>query len=324
MWEFLAQVNIFFQSLGDWLFYPMRLFSFLGDEEFYLFIMPAIYWSVDSSIGLRMSMLLMLSNGLNGFFKFVFHAPRPSWMTDRVTALVHENSFGVPSGHSQHAVVMWGFLSTQLRKTWLRVLLICIIVFIGLSRLYLGAHFIVDVLVGWLIGFLFLLGFLWIEKKYQPTILAWTPRKKLIVAFIISILLIVVPGIAKTLNSGYILPVEWQTRFEVATEGEQLSPFSIKGAITASGAWMGIIAASVIFQKKIQLGKINLHLGKKTMRFMIGVIGVAGLYLGLKLIFPDNEDLISGVFRYIRYFMIGFWIPLVDPLIFQRFGLHKD
>jgi hypothetical protein len=35
---------IAFQSLGDWLIFPMRFFSFLGTEEFYILIMPILYW----------------------------------------------------------------------------------------------------------------------------------------------------------------------------------------------------------------------------------------------------------------------------------------
>jgi hypothetical protein len=43
---------IAFQSLGDWLVLPMRFVSFLGTEEFYILIMPILYWCVDASLGI--------------------------------------------------------------------------------------------------------------------------------------------------------------------------------------------------------------------------------------------------------------------------------
>ncbi|MBK9603359.1 MAG: hypothetical protein IPO36_16190 [Anaerolineales bacterium] len=41
------------QSLGDWLIAPMQFFSYLGNEEFFLLVLPLLYWSVDSALGLR-------------------------------------------------------------------------------------------------------------------------------------------------------------------------------------------------------------------------------------------------------------------------------
>ena len=44
---------IAFQSLGDWLVSPMQFFSFLGTEEFYILILPILYWCIDTSLGIR-------------------------------------------------------------------------------------------------------------------------------------------------------------------------------------------------------------------------------------------------------------------------------
>ena len=41
------------QGLGSWLTLPMEFFSFLGTEEFYLLVLPVIYWCVDSNLGMR-------------------------------------------------------------------------------------------------------------------------------------------------------------------------------------------------------------------------------------------------------------------------------
>jgi hypothetical protein len=85
-----------FFSLGAWLTADERI-TFLGDEEFYVLLLPILYWSFDQMIGLRVGMMLLLSNGFNTFFKFLFRTPRPFWISDSVTH-VHESSFGCPPG----------------------------------------------------------------------------------------------------------------------------------------------------------------------------------------------------------------------------------
>ncbi len=75
-------------------------------------------------------------------------------------ALVIENDFSFPSGHSMVAVALYGFLmyvsSRFIQRVWVRRLVILtlglLIALIGLSRLYLGVHYLSDVLAGYLIG----------------------------------------------------------------------------------------------------------------------------------------------------------------------------
>ena len=55
--DFLIQngisVIIAIQGLGAWLEAPMKFFSSLGYENFFLLILPLLYWSVDAGLGLR-------------------------------------------------------------------------------------------------------------------------------------------------------------------------------------------------------------------------------------------------------------------------------
>ena len=52
-----------FQSLGTWLEIPMKLFSFLGSEEFFIIFLPLVYWSVDTALGLRLGFILLFGTG---------------------------------------------------------------------------------------------------------------------------------------------------------------------------------------------------------------------------------------------------------------------
>ena len=86
-----------FQLLGHWLEGPMRFFSTLGTEEFYLVLMPFLYWCVDAGLGVRVSVIMLFSSGLNTVFKIPFRGPRPYWVSAAVKPLWAETSFGIPS-----------------------------------------------------------------------------------------------------------------------------------------------------------------------------------------------------------------------------------
>jgi len=91
--------------------------------------------------------------------KLAFHRPRPE------VAYYAEHSFSFPSGHATIAVAFYGFLTyIFLRETkrWGRKAAILfwglvVIIAIGLSRLYLGMHYVSDVWGGYLSGSLFLI-----------------------------------------------------------------------------------------------------------------------------------------------------------------------
>ncbi|MER5718605.1 phosphatase PAP2 family protein [Streptomyces sp. NPDC002132] len=72
-----------------------------------------------------------------------------------------------PSGHTANAVVTWGILaylaSTPRARRWLSALSAVTSLGVGLATVYLGTHWLSDVVLGWAAGLLILLALPWFE-----------------------------------------------------------------------------------------------------------------------------------------------------------------
>jgi membrane-associated phospholipid phosphatase len=78
-----------------------------------------------------------------------------------------------PSGHTANAVVTWGILaylaSTPRARRWLSALSAVTSLGVGMSTVYLGTHWLSDVLLGWTAGLLILLALPWFEPLIGRT-----------------------------------------------------------------------------------------------------------------------------------------------------------
>ena len=113
-------------------------------------------------------LLLTLAVGggslLNILLKHFFHRQRPVLENPLLTL----TSFGFPSGHTMGSTLFYGLLAVfaaHSMRTWrLRALTFCgaavVIALIGLSRVYLGAHYLTDVLGAIAVGLAWL-AFCW-------------------------------------------------------------------------------------------------------------------------------------------------------------------
>lgn len=110
--------------------------------------------------------IALISEGL----KFVIKRPRPEgkW-------LVQIGGYSFPSGHAVipmfSALLIIFFILSNFRKRVLaHILSICILIYcslIGLSRVYVGVHYISDVIGGWMIAFIWAFVVLLFYTKYN-------------------------------------------------------------------------------------------------------------------------------------------------------------
>ncbi|MDD5865937.1 MAG: phosphatase PAP2 family protein [bacterium] len=140
----------------------MKIITFFGSTiwivvlSILIFIMFLVLKQKDKSYKIAGS--IILSTIINNIVKIIIRRPRPEYMT------VVEKTFSYPSGHTMASTTLYGILlylllKSNLKKTYkivFGIILGILPLLVGISRIYLGAHFFTDVFGGYLLSGLIL------------------------------------------------------------------------------------------------------------------------------------------------------------------------
>jgi hypothetical protein len=270
-----------------------------------------------------MGLLLMFSDSLNNFFKVLLHGPRPYWFSTQVRALSVESSFGPPSGHAQNAASVWGMLGAMMGGRWAPAAVTVLIFLIGLSRMFLGVHNPLDVVLGWLVGALLMVAFLKLEEPAAAWLKRLSPWGQAGTALAASLVLIVLGMVARLSLAGWTMPVEWVENAHLATGAEDtVRPQVYSGLISDAGAIFGL-AAGAILASTVGGCDATGALWKRVVRFLIGLVGVLILWRGLGMALPGGEGVLPLFLRWVRYALVGMWVTGLAPILFVRLGLAQ-
>lgn len=140
----LTPVLTVITNIGDWIF--ITAFCIL------LLIFPR----TRMRLGVPLAFALVGSAAANQVIKRIAARPRP----DVMYHMVEEDGFSFPSGHSMNnsvfyiilIIAVWLFLKRTNIKVLLTVLCSVMLGIIMFSRLYLGVHYLGDLLAGFLLG----------------------------------------------------------------------------------------------------------------------------------------------------------------------------
>jgi membrane-associated phospholipid phosphatase len=317
-----VQLILWLQSLGAWLTPVMKFFTFLGNEQFYLIIAPAILWCVEPILGIRLGLFLMINGMLNTALKIAFQGPRPYWFTNNVTPLGNpETSFGAPSGHAQNAVVVWGTLADWIKKRWFWALSVFIMFMIGISRIYLAVHFPHDVLLGWIFGIVIL----WLLLRLESPVVNWIKKYsmgiQILIAFLFSLFLILIVLIAQYSLGGWSLPPEWIANAKLAfPEEPAINPLSVYNYLSATGAFFGLAAGWIWISHRGRFSTKD-EPWKLILRYLVGLVGILIFYVGLGSLLTHSESFTSYTLKYFQYALIGFWMSGLAPWVFIKLKL---
>jgi len=135
----------------------------MGDIMFYIGIISLIYWCFSKKTGIKLFCLILFLGYLGVFLKNIFKTPRPNKVLWRAEA----EGYGFPSGHMTVTTGFWSYLMMTMRKKWITIIASIIIFFVAFSRIYLGVHFILDIIGGFLVGLAVALCFYYLETKIR-------------------------------------------------------------------------------------------------------------------------------------------------------------
>lgn len=273
---------------AEWLTPIMKIFTFLGDEEFFLLFLPLAYWFWRKQVMGRVGMVLLFTFVLNAVIKGIFQVPRP----EVIEHLVHADDWSFPSGHSQGAMVLWGWLAYELKDKRAYMIAAVLIAGVGFSRVYLGVHYPTDVLGGFLIGFLTLYAYSCLLKLTPPGWLYLGPTRQSLIIFVLLMgLFMLVP---------------------------ELSEVAIKGG----AAFIGFLAG-YLHEKKYLSCSLKPGMNLVISKLVLGMVGIIVIWMGLKQIFI-SIGYTTDMAMFIRYTLLGGWISFGAPYLFCQFGWNLE
>ncbi len=301
-------VVLWFQTwrtdLVSLLFMP---FNYLINEMTFLLVLPLVYWCFHKNAGKRLMQTVLFSFLVNVWFKAFFARPRPYQVTvpgkPAITpSLPALDSYGIPSGHTQGSVTIFGFAAREAANTAVTVLMIILIILTALSRLIHGVHYPQDVLAGAFLGviivFLYPVIYRSAKRFLHNLVLPAQGVLAVLLFFFLSFLYRTFVDDIKSFNSYISLAAVFSSGlFGFGLESRYVR-FSTRGSIV-----------------------------KKMLRFMTGIILTLGIYIGLKLLFPllnsGNNQNTALILRSVRYALLGIWVSAGAPAMFLRFRLAE-
>ncbi|KAG2686859.1 hypothetical protein I3760_09G026400 [Carya illinoinensis] len=165
---FILQIQKYQHGFLDALFSGL---SCVVSVPFYTAFLPLLFWSGHGRLARQMTLLMAFCDYVGNCIKDSVSALRPSSPpVRRVTATKDEEDnaleYGMPSSHTLNTVCLSGYLLHYVLSypqyedasmKFVGVALVCLLVgFIGLGRIYLGMHSLVDVIGGLAIGLVIL------------------------------------------------------------------------------------------------------------------------------------------------------------------------
>lgn len=132
----------------------------LGRDEVFIVALALYTWLLCPRGGRDLGVAFALSFLVNTALKYGLNLPRPFTSDPSLAseaAQATAGGSGLPSGHTQMSLTLWGGMAAQLRQPIFTGFALVLVALIALSRLVLHVHFPSDVLVGALLGLVFAL-----------------------------------------------------------------------------------------------------------------------------------------------------------------------
>jgi membrane-associated phospholipid phosphatase len=274
-------------GLGD----LFLIISQFGSEIIIIGLLLTLYWAVNKREGILATYLLVFALLINYWLKIIIAKDRPpvsNWYPG-----ADAPNYSTPSGHSQFSATLYGWFAARIKKGWVAFLAVIITFLVGISRIYLGVHYLGDVLLGWGIGIITVIAFVYLERPIRELLSRYSQESLLMGLAIIGFLMILIAS---------LLPQPPNDNFGAV------------GGLTI-GLALGFILENRFVGFSVEVGEGERW--KLALRVIIGFVLVFGVMIGLAPILPTEDIWL----RAIRYMLIAITGVFAWPAIFKRINL---
>jgi hypothetical protein len=247
------------------------------------------------------------------YLKGVFRQPRPYWL-DSSVGLSDDPRYGLPSGHAMTATVFYLLIAGYVQKRWVWILSISMSLLMGLSRLYLGVHFIQDILLGFALALGVLGGYLAWYRMGKPRIEKRILGQKMLLAlsipFLSTLLVVATYFLLQTVD----LNPDWAA-FTPIAEREW-----IDDVVAGIASFLGLGIGFTLEASRVRF-LTDGSVWRRILRYLVGMVVLAFLFFGLREYFPVEPLAAAVPFRFLRYFLSTIWTAYYAPMLFVKIGL---
>jgi len=288
-------------------------FTALGGFDGYVVVIASIYVLWDKRLAVKLAILALFSMSLNHLLKIWIKNPRPfvtqgtyakNWAVPRSDDAALVQDYSTPSGHAMSAATFYPYLLRSTNIRWIQTLAVVAPIMIGLSRPYLGVHYVEDVLIGWTIGLAIALFAVKFGGEIETVWSNLTHVQQISFAIAGSVLIALV---SIPLNNWHI----------------DIQPRTF---LSYAGFLTGIVIAVPLEIKLIDFDPMSHSVLSKALRLLVTIIVVLATLQLLGAVFSllaAKYSLLGYVFEFIRYIVAGAVGIFVAPFLFTQLKLAE-
>ena len=282
----------------------MAAITQLGDETVFMVLAITVFWCVSKRQGYYVFAVGLGGTVVNQWLKLIFRVPRP-WVLDPSFTIVESargaaTGYSFPSGHTQNIVGTLGCLAVANKQKWLRICCAVFIILVPFSRMYLGVHTPLDVVVSFACAVALVIA-LWPcfrdDEQFGKTVKA-----------VLCALLILSVCFAVWVNV---------TAFPADVDADNLE-HGMKNGWTLLGCVLGLIVSYIVDEKKLHFDT-KAPLPGQVCKVVLGLALLLGVRAGVK---PVLNAVTGGALwaNAVRYFLMVVFAGCVWPLTFPYFA----
>lgn len=282
------EVIQFLQSFSsDLLNTIMLIITSFGSVYFSILVVCIIYWCYNKDIGFKLGIIMACSGVLNSIVKNLVQSSRPIGV-EGINSIGEFSApgYSFPSGHTQNITTLGISMYIVTRNKFLLLASCILIILVGISRMYLGLHWPIDILGGFILA--------------------------LIISIVLNEVLIKLSDFKINILIG-ILALVFLLGLLFIENGENGQDY-----FKTMGMFIGVYLGHLFENRYVNFSPDASNIDN-VMKIFIGAFTTILLEVLLSYLF----NIINIPWLYIvKYMIIGFWIFGAIPLIFKLTNLY--